>query len=220
MEEGGAVGAVEDAQWLEQLESLPVADLPPVESAAVGDDIDGIILELIGLPPEPLSPGHPLSAGPSDEAVDHSYDSGSDGGSSSDGGGGSTSCIVCPVCPLCHEENSRISRFWRKLGYAGPAYCWKCAQVFKSHMLKCSVQSDICCREAPCARCVQIFAHFATKRSEVFAAVDRATGGGYVSAPAHCVTRLGTPSCAITGAVWAIRGRRTAQAARIDFGTT
>eukprot|EP01044_Picomonas_judraskeda_P001341 COSAG03_NODE_80_length_14027_cov_69.115953_2_plen_732_part_00 len=193
-----------DAQWLEELDQ---ADLPLVESSVyrpeVGgrDDVDGIVCELLGLPPMDPALGQAMPSGPRIETPDNSCDSGSDGGSDGSVGGtigrigsdGSASS-GCTVCPLCNEESSRTSRFWRKLGYAGPAYCWKCAQIFKSHMLKRSVASDICCREAPCPRCVQIFAYFTTTKSEVFTAADRASGSALVP-PREVPTEDGQHTC-------------------------
>ena len=77
-------------------------------------------------------------------------------------------------CPLCNEQHDRLSRFWRKFGYGGPAYCLRCAELFRSHQLTCSVKIDTCSREQPCGRCAKVFVHFTKPLGEAFAAMDKA----------------------------------------------
>lgn len=77
------------------------------------------------------------------------------------------------LCPFCGEHHARVGRFWRKFGYDGPAYCYRCSCAFRAHMLTCKMASDKCTREAPCSRCNKVLAHFSKPYEEVFAAMDR-----------------------------------------------
>jgi len=147
---GRAPQREEDVSWLED-----VADLPAVDGSTAVNEVDGLVQELIGLPqsavppppPPPPPPQPPRDTRASPEAAH--------------------------ACPLCHEQHPRISRFWGKLGYDGPAYCWRCAETFKLHLLTRSVQSDrICQRDEPCLRCVKVLAHFRVASADVFATVD------------------------------------------------
>ena len=76
------------------------------------------------------------------------------------------------LCPFCGEHHKRFGRFWRKFGYDGPAYCYRCSCVFRSHMLTCKMASDKCTREAPCDRCSKMLVHFSKPHAEMFAAMD------------------------------------------------
>ena len=76
------------------------------------------------------------------------------------------------LCPFCEEHHKRTGRFWRKFGYNGPAYCYRCSCVFRAHMLTCKMASDKCTREVPCDRCSKILVHFTKPHAEVFAAMD------------------------------------------------
>ena len=77
-------------------------------------------------------------------------------------------------CPLCSEQHDRLSRFWRKFGYDGPPYCLRCAELFRSHQLTCSIKSETCSREQPCPRCANVFVHFTKDKEACFAAMDQA----------------------------------------------
>jgi hypothetical protein len=77
-------------------------------------------------------------------------------------------------CPLCNEQHDRLSRFWRKFGYGGPPYCLRCAELFRSHQVTCSVKSETCSRDKPCQRCSKVFVHFTKDKQASFAAMDKA----------------------------------------------
>lgn len=135
----------DDVSWLEE---ICVAQLPAVEvtpSAASG--VDAMVQELVGLP---LATDVTPTVGGIGAYLDAPH-----------------------TCPFCHEQHPRISRFWGKLGYDGPAYCWRCAESFKLHMLTRKVQNNrICQRDKPCLRCATVLAHFRVASEDIFAAVD------------------------------------------------
>lgn len=56
---------------------------------------------------------------------------------------------TCPLCVRTCQEQHRLGVFWRKFGYEGPAYCSRCASVFRAHTVTCNVLPETCTRDNP-----------------------------------------------------------------------
>lgn len=72
---------------------------------------------------------------------------------------------VAPItCPLCGRDSEharhRLGKHWKSLGYDGPAYCTRCASMFRAHIIRKDVSSHICSRRHPCASCLVVMQHF------------------------------------------------------------
>lgn len=89
---------------------------------------------------------------------------------------------VCPFCPAAYDEavgvdpgrktrrvrpkavsrtTQKHGRWWQTLGYGGPAYCQRCSEVFRDHIIRQKPNSAECSREHPCDECAGLLAHFA-----------------------------------------------------------
>lgn len=85
--------------------------------------------------------------------------------------------VHCPFCSSggCTQRKRRrarrvdvkMGRWWRSYGYAGPAYCQRCSEVFRDHIMRQLSNSAGCRRDSGCSVCAQVLEHF-----------DEPTGGG------------------------------------------
>ena len=54
----------------------------------------------------------------------------------------------------------RLGRWWKKYGYRGPAYCQRCSELFRDHIIRSLSNSAHCSLETPCLDCKRILEHF------------------------------------------------------------
>ena len=77
------------------------------------------------------------------------------------------------ACPLCSRtDHGGLGIFWRKFGYDGPPYCTSCSASFRNHIIRRRGTRTACSREAPCADCERVLAHFTGDRSAVYGRMD------------------------------------------------
>ena len=88
---------------------------------------------------------------------------------------------VCPFCPAAYDEavgaepgrktrrvrpkavsrtTQKHGRWWQTLGYGGPAYCQRCSEVFRDHIIREKPNSAQCSRGHPCDECAGLLQHF------------------------------------------------------------
>jgi hypothetical protein len=98
-----------------------------------------------------------------------------------DGGAHKTPAPVCPFCPVAYDEavgadpgrktrrvrpkavsrtTQKHGRWWQTLGYGGPAYCQRCSEVFRDHIIREKPNSAQCSRGHPCDECAGLLQHF------------------------------------------------------------
>lgn len=58
------------------------------------------------------------------------------------------------------RTTQRHGRWWQTLGYGGPAYCQRCSEVFRDHIIRQKPNSAECNRDHPCHECAKVLAHF------------------------------------------------------------
>lgn len=99
-----------------------------------------------------------------------------------DGGANKVPAPVCPFCPAAYDEavgaepgrktrrvrpkavsrtTQKHGRWWQTLGYGGPAYCQRCSEVFRDHIIREKPNSAQCSRDHPCDECAGLLQHFA-----------------------------------------------------------
>ena len=64
-----------------------------------------------------------------------------------------------PACRPC-SRSLRLGRWWKKYGYRGPAYCQRCSELFRDHIIRSLSNSARCTLETPCLDCQRILIHF------------------------------------------------------------
>ena len=100
--------------------------------------------------------------------------------------GGKQACLLCQFCGATPDQadsgadgddaartrkrrrvNARKERkefktgkWWRGIGYKGEAYCQRCSEVFRDHLLRQKSNSAKCTRENPCDDCAKILVFF------------------------------------------------------------
>lgn len=88
---------------------------------------------------------------------------------------------ACPFCPAAYDESvganpsrktrrirpkavsrttQKHGRWWQTLGYSGPAYCQRCSEVFRDHIIRQKPNSAECTRDQPCDECAALLSHF------------------------------------------------------------
>ncbi len=60
------------------------------------------------------------------------------------------------------RTTQRHGRWWQTLGYSGPAYCQRCSEVFRDHIIRQKPNSAECNRNNPCHECSKVLAHFSS----------------------------------------------------------
>lgn len=60
------------------------------------------------------------------------------------------------------RTTQRHGRWWQTLGYDGPAYCQRCSEVFRDHIIRRKPNSAQCNRDNPCHECAKVLAHFSS----------------------------------------------------------
>ena len=69
-------------------------------------------------------------------------------------------------------KKPRLSRkmgiWWRKYGYSGKAYCQRCSEIFRDHIIRGLSNSCNCSRESPCLDCAKILEHFPLQREALW----------------------------------------------------
>lgn len=79
-------------------------------------------------------------------------------------------------CPLCSQTaHNGLGAFWKKFGYAGPAYCTLCSSSFRNHIIRQRKTRSSCSRESPCEQCSKILSYFPGDWAATYAAIDAAT---------------------------------------------
>jgi hypothetical protein len=94
---------------------------------------------------------------------------------------GKAQAPVCPFCPAAYDEaagaepgrktrrvrpkavsrtTQKHGRWWQTLGYDGPAYCQRCSEVFRDHIIREKPNSAQCSRDHPCDECAGLLQHF------------------------------------------------------------
>ena len=97
------------------------------------------------------------------------------------GANGETTLPPCPFCPAAYDEavgakpgrktrrirphavsrtTQKHGRWWQTLGYDGPAYCQRCSEVFRDHIIRQKPNSAECSREHPCDECASLLQNF------------------------------------------------------------
>ena len=56
---------------------------------------------------------------------------------------------------------NRIGLWWKKYGYVGPAYCQRCSELFRDHIIRQVSNTANCSRVTPCMDCSKVLEHFA-----------------------------------------------------------
>jgi hypothetical protein len=78
-------------------------------------------------------------------------------------------------------KKPRLSRklgiWWRKYGYSGKAYCQRCSEIFRDHIIRGFSNSCKCCRESPCQDCAKILEHFPLRREALWEVMDKGSKG-------------------------------------------
>ena len=70
----------------------------------------------------------------------------------------------------------RLGRWWRKFGYSGPAYCQRCSEVFRDHIVRQLSNTAECSRDSPCGECAGVLAGFVPHAgAELWAKMDAET---------------------------------------------
>ena len=62
------------------------------------------------------------------------------------------------------RQRNRSGKWWRKFGYAGPAYCQRCSETFRDHIIRQISNSAHCKRSKPCYDCTKILRCFPSVR--------------------------------------------------------
>ena len=93
-------------------------------------------------------------------------------GSDHGAGPASSGALVCPLCERECSPQHRMGRFWKTAGYNGPAYCNRCSNVFRAHMVKEGVSDKKCSRDVPCPICKGVLSHFTCSTDEALRAVS------------------------------------------------
>jgi hypothetical protein len=76
-------------------------------------------------------------------------------------------------CPHCEDnDHNGLGLYWRKFGYAGPAYCANCSASFRNHIIRQRCTKSDCSRLRPCKPCQRILAEFEGSREGVFNLID------------------------------------------------
>ena len=69
-------------------------------------------------------------------------------------------------------KKPRLSRkmgiWWRKYGYSGKAYCQRCSEIIRDHIIRGLSNSCNCSRESPCQDCAKILEHFPLRREALW----------------------------------------------------
>ena len=58
------------------------------------------------------------------------------------------------------RQEVRLGRWWQKFGYSGQAYCLRCSEVFRDHLMRQIPNSAKCSRDSPCTECAGVLAGF------------------------------------------------------------
>jgi hypothetical protein len=104
--------------------------------------------------------------------------------------------VPCPFCTENGEDDELVSdgrktrkrrrkavsrttqrhgRWWQTLGYDGPAYCQRCSEVFRDHIIRQKPNSAECNRNNPCHECAKVLAHFSSgtgNHTQLWDAID------------------------------------------------
>ena len=56
---------------------------------------------------------------------------------------------------------NKMGMWWKKYGYVGHAYCQRCSELFRDHIIRQSSNSAGCNRKKPCVDCSKILGSFA-----------------------------------------------------------
>ena len=51
---------------------------------------------------------------------------------------------------------TRLGRWWKKYGYDGPAYCQRCSELFRDHIIRGLSNSASCTLDTPCLDCTRL----------------------------------------------------------------
>eukprot|EP01052_Picozoa_sp_SAG31_P038722 SAG31_NODE_5226_length_2662_cov_1.657956_4_plen_302_part_00 len=63
-------------------------------------------------------------------------------------------------------------KWWRDYGYRGGAYCQRCSEVFRAHLLREKSNSAKCSRAHPCVDCAKILVNFPFEPEKLWERVD------------------------------------------------
>ena len=74
------------------------------------------------------------------------------------------------------RRQNRKSKWWSRVGYSGPAYCQRCSEIFRDHIIRTVSNSANCSRHNPCDDCAKILAYFPDKE-EAYRKMDAKHNG-------------------------------------------
>ena len=76
------------------------------------------------------------------------------------------------------RSSNTLGKWWRKYGYCGAAYCQKCSELFRDHLLRQISNSAHCSRECPCVDCQRVLCNMGNQTLErLWAKVDAGAAG-------------------------------------------
>ena len=154
-----------------------------------------------------------------------------------------TEVPVVVKCPHCEhrEQNGQYSKlarhvrkkgrsankrsqWWKQYGYSGPAYCQRCAEVFRDHLIRKKSNRFSCSRDKPCSHCDYLLGHFDADKYFVYSRIDQKQLGkkekqlgkkpSPLSSLAGCQKRIGSPKSEIQ------RDSRVTKVRRVAAGAT
>jgi hypothetical protein len=70
------------------------------------------------------------------------------------------------------RKTYKMGKWWRVYGYGGEAYCQRCSEVFRDHIMRQKSNSAKCTREHPCDDCGKILDRFDLPREDVWLRID------------------------------------------------
>ena len=71
------------------------------------------------------------------------------------------------------RSSNTLGKWWRKYGYCGAAYCQKCSEIFRDHLLRQISNSAHCSRKCPCVDCQRVLCKMGNQTLEqLWAKVD------------------------------------------------
>ena len=77
------------------------------------------------------------------------------------------------------RTTQRHGRWWQTLGYGGPAYCQRCSEVFRDHIIRQKPNSAECNRSNPCDECAKVLNHFSAGTGEHTMLWEKIDARGY-----------------------------------------
>ena len=86
----------------------------------------------------------------------------------------------------------RLGKYWRGYGYAGNAYCQRCSEVFRDHLIRENSNSAGCNRKLPCIDCAKILAQFTGEPAVIWARIEAKKATKCKAMADHLISTLAT----------------------------